>query len=215
VFHDKYVGRNLDTNGAKEELSGFFYNGLVLRVDVIRKILQKLEMLRKILMTQDMFFYSVSLLLLYDGAMPRCSEYPECNTETKSVQNCGEQKCGDGIEPSAIDSTLPKEDSKGPDGMTIDLFSQGEVFNHPGPNDKAEYNSSSISNTCSSVEFALNNVDSNEVKVDVRMIDFAHVSQRPTDVKQESNFADETIVFGLNHLHEMLTDILRENCANF
>ncbi|CAH1993842.1 unnamed protein product [Acanthoscelides obtectus] len=65
---DKYWGRELNENGFKNALCRFFDNGYGLRVNVIRRVIKKLEELRRIVEKQSCYrFYSCSLLIVYEG----------------------------------------------------------------------------------------------------------------------------------------------------
>ncbi|XP_067627970.1 putative mediator of RNA polymerase II transcription subunit 26 [Eurosta solidaginis] len=65
---DKYWGRELDQNGFKQALHDFFYNGYRLRIRVIKKIVQRLLQLRRVIEKQSSYrFYSCSLLIVYEG----------------------------------------------------------------------------------------------------------------------------------------------------
>ncbi|CAD7012140.1 unnamed protein product [Ceratitis capitata] len=65
---DKYWGRELDESGFKQALHDFFYNGYRLRIRVIRKIVQRLLQLRRVIEKQSSYrFYSCSLLIVYEG----------------------------------------------------------------------------------------------------------------------------------------------------
>ncbi|XP_055838801.1 uncharacterized protein LOC129906871 [Episyrphus balteatus] len=65
---DKYWGRELNEEGFKQALHDFFYNGYRLRTRVIKKILQRLQQLRRVIEKQSSYrFYSCSLLIVYEG----------------------------------------------------------------------------------------------------------------------------------------------------
>ncbi|CAH0554866.1 unnamed protein product [Brassicogethes aeneus] len=65
---DKYWGRELNEDGFKNALCRFFDNGFGLRVSVIRKVISKLEQLRRVIERQSCYrFYSCSLLIVYEG----------------------------------------------------------------------------------------------------------------------------------------------------
>ncbi|XP_074026593.1 inositol hexakisphosphate kinase isoform X2 [Leptinotarsa decemlineata] len=97
LYHkrDKYWGRELDKDGFKEALCRFFDNGSGIRVSVIRKVIAKLEKLRRVIEKQSCYrFYSCSLLIVYEGssgsphvsitkAEPFCSSRlkPFCNDD--------------------------------------------------------------------------------------------------------------------------------------
>ncbi|XP_055915872.1 uncharacterized protein LOC129948824 [Eupeodes corollae] len=65
---DKYWGRELTEEGFKQALHDFFFNGFRLRTRVIKKILQRLQQLRRVIEKQSSYrFYSCSLLIVYEG----------------------------------------------------------------------------------------------------------------------------------------------------
>ncbi|XP_066140215.1 uncharacterized protein Ip6k isoform X1 [Euwallacea fornicatus] len=69
---DKYWGRELNEEGLKNALRRFFNNGSGLRIFVIKKVLAKLEQLRRIIEKQSCYrFYSCSLLVVYEGSTPQ------------------------------------------------------------------------------------------------------------------------------------------------
>jgi Inositol polyphosphate kinase. len=56
---DKYWGRELTEEGLKHALFCFFHNGYTLRIHVIRRVLHKLEKLRRVIEKQSSYrFYS-------------------------------------------------------------------------------------------------------------------------------------------------------------
>lgn len=56
---DKYYGRELNEDGFKKALFNFFHNGFRLRVKIIRKVVQKLDQLRRVIERQSSYrFYS-------------------------------------------------------------------------------------------------------------------------------------------------------------
>lgn len=68
---DKYHGRTLLPDDLIPEATWFFHDSISVRVDCIRAILSRLSDLREYLIEQNhFFFYSCSLLLVYDGALP-------------------------------------------------------------------------------------------------------------------------------------------------
>ncbi|XP_018565594.1 uncharacterized protein LOC108906729 isoform X2 [Anoplophora glabripennis] len=65
---DKYWGRELNEEGFRNALRIFFDNGYGLRVGVIRRVIAKLEELRRVIEKQSCYrFYSCSLLIVYEG----------------------------------------------------------------------------------------------------------------------------------------------------
>ncbi|XP_033606398.1 uncharacterized protein LOC111861927 isoform X3 [Cryptotermes secundus] len=68
VKRDKYWGRELNEEGFKGALYHFFHNGFQLRSQVIRKVITRLEELRRAIERQSSYrFYSCSLLIVYEG----------------------------------------------------------------------------------------------------------------------------------------------------
>ncbi|XP_017148807.2 uncharacterized protein LOC108159760 isoform X2 [Drosophila miranda] len=77
VKRDKYWGRELKEDGFKKALHDFFYNGFRLRIRVIRKILQRLLQMRRVIEKQSSYrFYSCSLLIVYEGFEENPMAYP-------------------------------------------------------------------------------------------------------------------------------------------
>lgn len=71
VTHDKYWGRSVNGDTLEAAFTQFFYNGQQIRVDAIPPLLHLLEGLATILQsTSSCRFYSSSLLIIYDGAIP-------------------------------------------------------------------------------------------------------------------------------------------------
>ncbi|KAJ8948599.1 hypothetical protein NQ318_007603 [Aromia moschata] len=65
---DKYWGRELNEEGFRNSLRRFFDNGHGLRATVIRRVVAKLEELRRVIEKQSCYrFYSCSLLIVYEG----------------------------------------------------------------------------------------------------------------------------------------------------
>ncbi|XP_045170582.1 inositol hexakisphosphate kinase 3-like isoform X2 [Mercenaria mercenaria] len=248
TFHDKYFGRDLDTDGAVKELQQFFHNDVELRVDVVRKIVRKLETLQSVLLSQtDLFFHSASLLLIYDGANPKCSPCSECNKGTSlqcdsskvSVKSSLETDVSSKSSLEAHDrltSSLPDESSitssledetrfkaslEGdlkPDYKT-DVCSKSSLeemnFKHQ-VNESSKTSDTTIHSRTSEQESMpicghCYGSGLGQAKVDVRMIDFAHVSEKFPDEDEIENIADDTIVFGLIKLKEILTRILESS----
>lgn len=202
TFHDKYVGRTLDGDGVIKELAHFFHNGITLRTDVIRQMLAKLENLQSVLMSQiDLFFHSASLLLLYDGANPKClschepsPKHVQChnlnitqtcdlNGEEQDFVNGTDQKWINGNDWRCSESNVTLDSS-----IFLNSLHQDDEGN-PVP-----------VNCCDTGACG--------AKFDVRVIDFAHVSEKYINEDEIENIADDTIVFGLIKLKELLTTLL-------
>ncbi|KAL4222434.1 inositol hexakisphosphate kinase 3 [Mactra antiquata] len=201
VCHNKYHGRKLDDKGAVQELVNFFHDGECVRIEAVQGVLDKLNALKVAMATQKKFlFRAASLLLMYDAAPSRrkgdtfkensgnngnalnvdlVNNVPEnCSHLVHSEANCSIHN-GDNLIPQFSSNCAQTIGEKLPDNKT------GSCVN------------------CHSV--AGNN--EMEVVTDIRLIDFAHVSEI-TDVDNEST-DDETISFGLDKLREIFNDILR------
>lgn len=205
TFHDKYFGRNLDKDGAVKEIEQFFHNGVNLRTDVIRLILNKLENLQSVLLSQtDLFFHSASLLLLYDGAIPECSSVNECNCDSVQYDNYNSnRKCSldgkttlSGMEMKSLSGKdkhcMRRDDEKRTNSCST---SDRNILSDKCPDQNAD---AVTVKECRCGNFT------GGPKFDVRVIDFAHVSERYADENEVENIADDTIVFGLIKLKDIL-----------
>nr|CAD7262105.1 unnamed protein product [Timema shepardi] len=68
IKRDKYWGRELNEEGFKGALYRFFHNGFQLRNQVIRRVISRLDELRRVIERQSSYrFYSCSLLIVYEG----------------------------------------------------------------------------------------------------------------------------------------------------
>lgn len=68
-FRDKYDGRKLKEHDLIPEATWFFHDNFQVRIDCVRPILDRLCELKHYLLSQNHFyFYSSSLLLVYEGA---------------------------------------------------------------------------------------------------------------------------------------------------
>ena len=78
ICRSKTYGRGLTTAGLKSALRQFFSDGLTIRSDVIRALLQRLSQLRELLASLDSFrFYTSSLLITYDGGVREGTSQPD------------------------------------------------------------------------------------------------------------------------------------------
>jgi hypothetical protein len=98
LFRDKYFGRSIDAGAFEENLLDFLYNGSAdvadassnaepssktrkrrgfFREDLVPLLVERLEAFKKVVGLQTQYrFYSSSLLLLYEGAVP--ADYDPC-----------------------------------------------------------------------------------------------------------------------------------------
>ena len=95
ICRNKHFGRVLSVDGIKNALRQFFCNGLLVRTDVIRALLEKLSTLRKLLSELDSFrFYTSSLLVTYDGSSSyQWSPVPRNSFSTSSLMLISGDKC--------------------------------------------------------------------------------------------------------------------------
>ncbi|GLH03555.1 Inositol hexakisphosphate kinase 2 [Gryllus bimaculatus] len=83
---DKYWGRSLDETGFKGALRRFFHSGRHLRVAVVRRVIAKLEELRRAIERQTSYrFYSCSLLVVYEGS-PDSNQ--GCTSHCENLNSC-------------------------------------------------------------------------------------------------------------------------------
>ncbi|CAG9864982.1 unnamed protein product [Phyllotreta striolata] len=75
---DKYWGRELNEDGFKSALCRFFDNGCGIRKSIVRKVVTKLQKLRRVIEKQSCYrFYSCSLLIVYEGSNGQSSTTSE------------------------------------------------------------------------------------------------------------------------------------------
>jgi len=199
TFHDKYFGRNLNDTEAADEIEHFFHNGVVLRADVIRSVISKLDHLHDVLISQtELYFHSASLLLLYDGATKVCSE----STQTSNLSYSGDTDQA-GSHTDTIDKSQHSLQS-GP----IQSINGNEPLKRNNENE-SDVENNKVSECCgcntgSTLDKPTEQSFDNEsgINVDVKLIDFAHVSENPTKV------IDCSITFGLKNMKDILEKLL-------
>lgn len=159
-------------------------------------------MLQDVLMSQTaLFFHSASLLLLYDGATSLCSDSFDEADDRNSIR----QKFRTHIDQS--DNSLHDfsncksevEVSKTNDVSGLSVLKEGSVYN---VNDVR--NVTSAKECTYDVEKSTQPTGNVTDRVDVRLIDFAHVSENQTNV------GDSSIIFGFKALKHILEKILEE-----
>ncbi|KAI7851310.1 hypothetical protein BDC45DRAFT_572113 [Circinella umbellata] len=91
---DKYVGRELDTDGFRDTLYSFLFDGARLLVEYIPDLINKLWELERVIKTMHGYrFFGSSLLIIYDGAdttIPvdlRVIDFAHCVTQQEYLQN--------------------------------------------------------------------------------------------------------------------------------
>ncbi len=96
-FRDKYYGRKLKGKDLVPEARWFFDNGVRVRTDCIRLILDKLNYIREKVVLQTHFkFYSSSLLVVYEGAS---RDLAPCNADVRMIDFAHTQWVDGGTEP--------------------------------------------------------------------------------------------------------------------
>ncbi len=90
LCHNKYHGRLLNDDGFREAVAQFFDT----RVDVVERLMERLQDLRTILQTLDSYrFYTSSLLVTYDGA----SESEENHDDDEVLLESSSQSSSPGV----------------------------------------------------------------------------------------------------------------------
>ena len=68
TYYDKSYGRAVTPESVNSSVATYFYNGHILRKDIIIQIIQKLEIFKNYLSLQTLYhYYTCSLLLIYEG----------------------------------------------------------------------------------------------------------------------------------------------------
>ncbi|XP_063237998.1 inositol hexakisphosphate kinase 1-like [Bacillus rossius redtenbacheri] len=96
VKRDKYWGRSLSEEGFKAALYSFFHNGYRLHTQYIRRVIERLAELRRVIERQSSYrFYSCSLLIVYEGYQPHLVENNYTHDlEDLSISDDGTQESG-------------------------------------------------------------------------------------------------------------------------
>lgn len=176
--YDQHYGRGLKKDTIKDGLSKFFYNGNLLRRDVITASIAKVKSILRWFENQSQLnFYASSLLFVYEG-LPLA---PEEKSSIRSLQkNEGVLEYNNNIEQSL--STMYSLHKKG-----------CMQSHHQSKQDNSAWHSLT--------ELDVGEQETEEMpEVEVRMIDFAHVF--PSEVP------DHGYIYGLRNLVKMLQRIL-------
>uniref|UniRef100_A0A1B6KMH1 Kinase n=1 Tax=Graphocephala atropunctata TaxID=36148 RepID=A0A1B6KMH1_9HEMI len=235
---DKYWGRKLDEKGFKGALYRFFHNGFYLRHAVVRRVIARLDQLRRAIEKQSSYrFYSCSLLVVYEGEMVTATDLSDEEMDSDSHQRGFGQAAARGFYPIPED-TMDVSSSLSPtvSPASEDSWTLGELSS------SEEASSSSLSTfdllTASTSHTAKHNRNyhteteeeeeddddvsprakcavSEPAQVDVRMIDFAHTtfSKRrglTGSTPMVHQGPDCGFLTGLDSLKRLLTEILSE-----
>ncbi|KAF4085279.1 hypothetical protein AMELA_G00115920 [Ameiurus melas] len=176
--YDQHYGRGLKKDTIKDGLSKFFYNGNLLRRDVITASIAKVKSILRWFENQSQLnFYASSLLFVYEG-LPLA---PEEKSSIRSLQkNEGVLEYNNNIEQSL--STMYSLHKKG-----------CMQSHHQSKQDNSAWHSLT--------ELDAGEQETEEMpEAEVRMIDFAHVF--PSEVP------DHGYIYGLRNLLKVLQRIL-------
>ncbi|TSK14547.1 Inositol polyphosphate multikinase [Bagarius yarrelli] len=180
--YDQHYGRGLVKDTVKDGLCKFFYDGDLLRRDVITASIAKVQsILRWFEKQSQLNFYASSLLFVYEG-LP---SFSEDKFNTLSLQkNEGVLEYNNNIEASL--STMYSLHKKG-----------CMQSHHPEMQDNSTWHSLLTQGDTDEQETSTQEVPH---KVEVRMIDFAHVF--PSEVH------DHGYIYGLRNLLKVLQQII-------
>jgi len=196
ICRSKTYGRGLTTAGLKSALRQFFSDGLTIRSDVIRALLQRLSQLRELLASLDSFrFYTSSLLITYDGGVREGTSQPD-------------PVCRNSLSTSSL-SLLSGGSSAPPRARHTSAhslrFSASSSENKAGPPKRKRSVSCSHAST-RKLEFV--KLEKSTQCVDVRLIDFAHSTHKGLQDSVEHEGPDQGFLFGLENLSSILEAIV-------
>ena len=228
ICRDKYYGRKLSTEGMRDTLYQFVHNGCTLRLDVLDPLLAQLRRLHKVLSQYDTFrFYSSSLLIMYDGGDWQLNDNDTNKRTTgggSTASSASSAKpTGAALAPNRQrhDSSplrLPYADVDSDNSMMCedsDSRDSENMAHHP----PSQQTSSSSSSSTQQQQQQQSSVQCNGMlsktphkpKVDIRMIDFAHVTHRGfrgDSIIHEG--PDHGYLFGLENLIKMFEKIKKQ-----
>ncbi|KAL1137743.1 hypothetical protein AAG570_009439, partial [Ranatra chinensis] len=237
IKRDKYWGRELDAEGFKGALYRFFHNGYALHHSVIRRVVTRLDKLRRAIEKQTSYrFYSCSLLITYEG-----SGQVDTLMDVTSDENTHDSEFDDSISHSphsndsdtkgfypiseeTMDVTSLSSDIDGTTNVCMDNWLLYSERSPPSPTDcssSEEASSSSLSTfdiLTSGIEVGRKRAPHLSVvrdpEVDVRIIDFAHTTfttrRGPTNGTVHHG-PDCGFLTGLDSLKRLLLEILSED----
>ncbi|XP_065152139.1 inositol polyphosphate multikinase [Paramisgurnus dabryanus] len=177
ITHDQFYGRSLEKDTVKNGLSRFFYNGKDIRRDAISLIISKIQSILRWFENQtQMHFYASSLLLVYEGF------------------------------PHGVNGTKHRriELLQGSECNHTSLTQSGRPCSQPYDTDHLHgiQSERNINGTCGESEDIGMEHQKPEKRVEVKMIDFAHVFI--------SDSPDESYMYGLRNLLSNLEEILKD-----
>lgn len=188
----------------RSTLFQFFYNGLHLRVSMIRKVIGCLYELKKAIEKQNSFrFFSSSLLIIYEGCVQRQEDF----FGLLESEGCG-RRHGFEEEESMDDGSHcfeEEEDKDGLDAMMVDDESSLESSND---STSASASLSWLSSRKMTLEVTKKCKADHGPEVDVRMIDFAHTTYAGYDGEPTVYSGPDTgYLLGLDSLIRLLREV--------
>uniref|UniRef100_A0A1B6FW76 Kinase n=1 Tax=Cuerna arida TaxID=1464854 RepID=A0A1B6FW76_9HEMI len=234
---DKYWGRSLDEQGFKGALYRFFHNGFYLRRAVVRRVIARLDQLRRAIEKQSSYrFYSCSLLVVYEGEMATAADLSDEEMDSASHRRGFGQAAARGFYPIPEDtmdvsSLSPTVSPASEDSWTLGELSSSEEASssslstfdlltastsHATKRSRDYHTETEEEEDDDDVSPRVKRAVSEPSQVDVRMIDFAHTtfSKRRGSTSASTTTLhhgpDCGFLTGLDSLKRLLTEILSE-----
>ena len=181
IFKNKYYGRQLTIEGFNKELCFFLHNGFKVRNDIIPTLLDQLCELKERVAKQDSYrFFCSSLLIIYDGRTGQ----PILGLSTDETKSCKKR-------PFVSEEEELSSHCLSGGYMTVTDCETRERRERVVDDQRKATLSTSSSESLQTLEECWRIVD-------VRMIDFAHVTHKNGDILY--NGPDEGYILGLDTL---------------
>jgi len=201
ICRSKTYGRGLTTAGLRSALRQFFSDGLTIRSDVIRALLQRLSQLRELLASLDSYrFYTSSLLITYDGGVREGTSQPDPVVCRNSLSTSSLPLLSGGS------SAPPRARHTSAHSLRFSA-TNCESLGGGGPPKRKRSVSCSQAGIRKKDLVQWERITSGRV-VDVRLIDFAHSTHRGLQDSVEHEGPDQGFLFGLENLVSILEAIL-------
>jgi len=198
ICRSKTYGRGLTTAGLRSALRQFFSDGLTIRSDVIRALLQRLSQLRDLLASLDSYrFYTSSLLITYDGGVREGTSQPDPVVCRNSLSTSSLSLLSGGS------SAPPRARHTSAHSLRFSATSSDSLG--AGPHKRKRSVSCSQAGTRKE---DLVKWERSTQCVDVRLIDFAHSTHRGLQDAVEHEGPDQGFLYGLENLASILEAIL-------
>jgi hypothetical protein len=227
-YQDKYFGRSLDTAGFEGTLWKFLCPDQQVRTDIVEQLLAKLTALRQQLSTiTGARFWSSSLLIVYEG----CTDQGRIKFQRAmaATNRSAPLSSSNLVPPSARATKSQQTQTQGPTPAlavrtskrratiqsrqtstalavdSLDDLCSRYLCRHTPMN--ADQSCAGCKETAQVMELS-EEANQQPAKVDVRLIDFAHVAVLPARVA-EAKRADEGALLGLDFLIEQLHTMMK------